>query len=333
MTDQPTTQSLPQKTLTVATSLSPRIPRRTQSLWGDALRRLMRNRMALLSAILVLGLIAAAFFGPMLSPYDYTKQDLLKTNQAPSMAHWLGTDELGRDLLSRVLWGARTALAVALISQGLSYVLGMILGGIAAYRGGWVDTVIMRLADIFMSFPHLLLAVFVNATIKRPIADLANSLYLQTGWTFLRNTVAIDYVVVFGALAVAGWPWAARLVRGQILSLREEDYVLAARATGVPSWQIIRRHLFPNALGPIIVAVTAGFGGAMLAESSLSYLGIGIRPPGASWGAMINESLLSWRVYPHLVMVPGLVLAVCVFAFNMLGDGLNDALNPRSKSE
>jgi peptide/nickel transport system permease protein len=191
----------------------------------------------------------------------------------------------------------------------------------------------MRLADIFMSFPHLLLAVFVNATIKRPIADLANSLYLQTGWTFLRNTVAIDYVVVFGALAVAGWPWAARLVRGQILSLREEDYVLAARATGVPSWQIIRRHLFPNALGPIIVAVTAGFGGAMLAESSLSYLGIGIRPPGASWGAMINESLLSWRVYPHLVMVPGLVLAVCVFAFNMLGDGLNDALNPRSKSE
>ena len=144
-------------------------------------------------------------------------------------------------------------------------------------------------------------------------------------------TVFIDYFIVFGALAAAGWPWAARLIRGQILSLREQDFVAAAQALGARHWQIIRAHLVPNAIGPIIVSFTAGFGDAMLAESSLSYLGIGIRPPGASWGAMISESLIGWRLHPHLVAVPGLVLAICVFAFNLFGDGLNDALNPRSK--
>ncbi|HIC87838.1 MAG TPA: ABC transporter permease [Anaerolineae bacterium] len=306
--------------------------RKERSLWGDAFRRLIRNRMAMFALGIVILLLFSAVFGPWISPYDYTEQDLSNTNQPPSLSHWFGTDELGRDFLSRILWGARTALAVAFISQGLSYVIGVLLGGVSAYAGRWVDSIIMRLADIFMSFPHLLLAVFVNATIKRPIANAAYDLYKQTGWEILRNTVVLDYIVVFGALAVAGWPWAARLIRGQILSLREEDYVMAARSVGATQWQILRRHLIPNALGPIIVAITAGFGGAMLAESSLSYLGIGIRPPGASWGAMINESLSGWRMHPHLVAVPGLVLAVCVFAFNMLGDGLNDALNPRGGS-
>lgn len=303
-----------------------------RNLWNDALRRLIRNRMSMFSMIIVLLIVFAAIFGPAISPYDYTRQDLFNTNQPPSFEHWFGTDELGRDLFSRIFWGARTALAVAIISQGLSYVTGIILGAIAAYSGGWVDTIIMRLADIFMSFPHLLLAVFVSATIRRPIADAAFGIYEQYGWEIFRNTVMIDYLIVFGALALAGWPWAARLIRGQILSLRETDYVMAARSIGASDWQIIRKHLLPNAIGPIIVAITAGFGGAMLAESSLSYLGVGIRPPGASWGTMINESLIGWRLHPHLVAVPGIVLALCVFAFNLFGDGLNDALNPRSSN-
>lgn len=307
-------------------------PRRARSLWSDAFRRLIRNRMAMFALVVVGVLVIMAIFGPFISPYDYTKQDLSSVNQGPSLQHWLGTDELGRDFLSRILWGARTALAVAIISIGLSYVIGVILGGVAAYAGGWVDATIMRVADIFMAFPHLLLAIFVNATIKRPLAEGAYRLYEQTNWPVLKNTVALDYVVVFGALAVAGWPWAARLIRGQILSLRSQEFVTAARAVGVRQPRVLRSHLIPNALGPIIVAITAGFGAAMLAESSLSYLGIGIRPPGASWGAMINESLIGWRMHPHLVAVPGLVLAVCVFAFNMLGDGLNDALNPRSSN-
>jgi peptide/nickel transport system permease protein len=303
-----------------------------RSLWGDALRRLLRNRMAMVSLGIALLLIIAALVGPWISPYDYVRQDLTAINQPPTLAHPLGTDQLGRDMLSRILWGARTALLVALISQGLSYLIGTILGSISAYAGGWVDSLIMRLADIFMSFPHLLLAVFVSATIKQPISQAAYQLYEETGWAFLKNTVIWDYLIVFGALAVAGWPWAARLIRGQILSLRTGDYVVAARSVGASQWHIVRKHLIPNALGPIIVAFTAGFGAAMLAESSLSYLGIGIRPPGASWGAMINESMSGWRVHPHLVAVPGIVLSICVFAFNMLGDGLNDALNPRSQS-
>jgi len=303
-----------------------------RNLWNDAVRRLMRNRMSMFSVIIVFLIVFAAIFGPAISPYDYTRQDLLSINQPPSFEHWFGTDELGRDLFSRILWGARTALAVAIISQGLSYLTGIILGAIAAYSGGWVDAIIMRLADIFMSFPHLLLAVFVSATIRRPIADAAFGIYEQYGWEIFRNTVMIDYLIVFGALALAGWPWAARLIRGQILSLRETDYVMAARSVGASPWQIIRKHLLPNAIGPIIVAITAGFGGAMLAESSLSYLGVGIRPPGASWGTMINESLIGWRLHPHLVAVPGIVLALCVFAFNLFGDGLNDALNPRSSN-
>lgn len=301
-----------------------------RSLLGDAFRRLVRNRMSLFSLFIVVMVMLLAIFGPALSPYDYTKQDIFNTSQPPSIEHWLGTDELGRDILSRLMWGARTALAVALISQGISYTVGAIMGAIAAYSGGWVDSLIMRFADIFMSFPHLLLAVFVSATVRRPIADAAYELYRESGIEIFRNTVMLDYLIVFGALALASWPWAARLIRGQILSLREHDYVLASRAFGATPWQIIRWHLMPNAIGAIIVAFTAGFGGAMLAESSLSYLGVGIRPPGASWGSMINESLVGWRLHPHLVAMPGIALAICVFAFNMVGDGLNDALNPRS---
>jgi ABC-type dipeptide/oligopeptide/nickel transport system permease subunit len=304
--------------------------RKERSLWVDALRRLVRNRMAMFSFGIITILVFMAIFGPLISPYDYNAQDLANVNQPPSLQHWMGTDELGRDILSRIMWGARTALLVAVISQGLSFLIGTLVGGVAAYAGGAVDTVIMRLADIFMAFPHLLLAIFVNATIKRPLAEAAYSLYRETGWQILQNTVLLDYIVVFGALAVAGWPWAARLIRGQILSLREQDYVMAARSIGATQWGILRHHLIPNALGPIIVSFTAGFGGAMIAESSLSYLGIGIRPPGASWGAMINESMIGWRMHPHLVAMPGIVLAICVFAFNMFGDGLNDALNPRS---
>ncbi|MAU08371.1 MAG: peptide ABC transporter [Anaerolineaceae bacterium] len=311
------------------TQISEEAPK-TRSLWSNAFRRLIRNRMSLFSLFIVILVLLLAIFGPALSPYDYTKQDIFNTSQPPTAEHLLGTDELGRDILSRLMWGARTALAVALISQGISYSVGAILGAIAAYSGGWIDSLIMRLADIFMSFPHLLLAVFVSATVRRPIADAAYEIYRDTGVEIFRNTVMLDYLIVFGALALASWPWAARLIRGQILSLRENDYVLASRAFGATPWQIIRWHLMPNAIGAIIVAFTAGFGGAMLAESSLSYLGVGIRPPGASWGTMINESLVGWRMHPHLVAMPGIVLAVCVFAFNMFGDGLNDALNPRS---
>ncbi len=300
--------------------------------WENAFRRFRRHRMSIFALSIICFYVLAATFGPMLSSYDYSTQDFSRLDQPPSREHWFGTDELGRDFLVRILLGARTAFFVAIISSSFSYTIGVVVGSVSAFSGGRVDAVLMRVADVFMSFPSLLLAIFVGATIRQPVIRYVQLLYQNSQLPIFSSTVGVDYILVFGSLAVAGWPYSARVIRGQILTLREMDYVAAGKVLGGSQLWIIYKHLIPNAIGPIIVSVTSGFGGAMLAEASLSFLGIGIRAPGASWGAMINESVLGWRVHPHLIVVPGLVLAVLVFAFNTLGDGLNDALNPRSSS-
>lgn len=305
--------------------------RKARGLWGDAWRRLRRNRLAMFGLCVFAFFLMSSFVGPMLSPYDFMSTDLTVAHQPPSSAHWFGTDTLGRDLMTRVLYGGRTALLVGTMTVGLSAAMGVILGGISAYAGGRVDTIIMRMADVFMSFPSLLLALFIDATVKKPIAKAAFALSQSTHNPMFANTVLLDYMIVFGALALASWPWDARLIRGQILSVREEDYVLAARAIGAKTGHILRRHVIPNALSPLIVAMSAGFGGAVLSEAGLSYLGLGIQPPGASWGKMISDAQVTWSQYPHLILVPGLVLSLVVFAANMLGDGLNDALNVRQR--
>jgi len=275
--------------------------------------------------------LLAAAIGPAVTPYGYTDQDLLNSEQPPSREHWLGTDELGRDFLSRILYGARTAFFVATMVTLVGGSLGVILGATAALKGGMTSAAIMRTTDVLMSFPHLLLAVFVNATLRPRSQQFFAWLHTVIPLDFLKSRLLSDYLIVFGALAVVSWPGLARLVRGQVLSLRESDYVAAAEAAGAsPRW-IIAKHLVPNILGPVIVALTVSFGGAMMLESSLSYLGVGIQPPGASWGAMISENIDMWRYKPHLVLVPGGVLAVVIFAFNFFGDGLNDALNPRNR--
>ena len=306
--------------------------RPSRSLWADAWRRLTRNRLAMLGLYVIVIFLLLSFVGPFFSPYDYFTTDLAAAKQGVSAAHWMGTDTLGRDVLTRILYGGRTALLVGLMVVGLSTTLGVILGGIGAYAGGIVDTIIMRLADIFMAFPALLLAIFIDATIKKPAAEAMYRLYQETGYSIFENRVALDYLIVFSALALASWPYPGRLVRGQILSIREEPYVLAAQAVGAKPWHILRRHVIPNSLSPLIVSMSAGFGGAMLAEASLSYLGLGIQPPGASWGQMISDAQVTWRQFPHLILMPGLVLSIVVFAANMLGDGLNDALNVRQQS-
>jgi len=300
-----------------------------RNIWLDAFDRLRRNKLAMMGLAIAVLLILVAIFGPYIAPYGYNETDLDNIEGRPSTEHWLGTDQLGRDMMSRLMYGARTAVLVATLTSVISTVLGVILGSAAAYLGGWVDTLILRIIDVLMAFPHLLLAIFVNATVKVPVQEALEGVAVRTGWRFLTDSVVIDYIIVFGALSIVGWPGMARLIRGQILSLRSQDYVMAARALGIRTRGILVRHLIPNALGPIVVTVTVGFGGAMLAESSLSYLGIGVQPPGASWGRMISESLGRWRYAPHLVLAPGLTLAVVIFAFNFLGDGLNDALNPR----
>jgi len=304
-------------------------PHSERSLYRDALRRLVRNRVSMLGLVISTLALLLGIFGPYLAPYDYTDMDLLHVREAPSARYLLGTDEVGRDLLSRVLVGARTAIFVGIFVVTATSVLGIVIGAVSAYFGGWVDTLIMRLTDIIMSFPGIIFAAFINATLRRPASDVLQKVGGAFGVDLLQNTVLLDYAIVLSALVVIYWPDMARLIRGQILSLREQDFVLAARAIGASDRQIIGRHLIPNCLGPVIVAATVGFGGAVLTESSLSYLGLGIRPPGASWGQMIFSSMNEWQTRPHLVAVPAITLAICVFGFNFLGDGLNDALNPR----
>jgi peptide/nickel transport system permease protein len=301
-----------------------------RSLWRDAWAKLIANRLALVS-IFIMGLIFfIGIFGPLLAPYDYLHQDLLNMAAAPSADHLLGTDELGRDMLSRILWGGRTALLVAFIVTGFSLVLGVTFGAAAAYLGARADFIFTRVVDLLQTFPGLLLAVLLASTLKPTFDNLGQMLAQQYDIDPAQSTVYLDYLVVFGSLSVVSWYGIARLIRGQILSLRATDYVTAARSIGVPERRIIFRHLVPNAIGPVIVSLSASFGGAMLAESSLSYLGMGIQPPGASWGAMIHTSMQQWRYHPHLALMPGFVLFLAVLSANFIGDGLNDALNPRT---
>ncbi len=303
--------------------------RKTRGLWSDAFRRMVRNRLSMAGLFIFLLLFITAIFGPYLAPYPYMLQDLDRVAEGPSLDYLLGTDDLGRDMLSRIMWGARTAGLVAIISTVFSLALGMILGAVAAYSGSWVDWLIGRAIDVTMSIPQLLFASLMAATFRKPVADWVDTMYEATGLEFFSTPTYVDLIVVFGALSVIQWPGYARLIRGQIFSLREKEFVESARAIGVTQSKILLRHLIPNALGPLIVQVTFGFSAAIVAESGLSFLGVGVQPPQASWGAMISDNQLSWRYRPWLVAVPGLTIAIVSVGINFLGDGLNDALNPR----
>ena len=302
---------------------------RSASLWHDAWDRLIANKLAVAGMVVIGVLLLAAIFGPAISPYDFLVQDLESRNQAPSATHWLGTDDLGRDVFSRVLYGARTATIVALSTTLVALAIGVALGSLAGYAGGRTDSFVSWLIDMTMSVPSLLLAVVVSISLKAPVANWMESMYLTTKNTVFRQTFWADFVLVFGALALIQWPSYARLIRGQVLTLRNTNYVLAARSLGVPTSRVLSRYVIPNALGPVIVAVSAGLGAAMVLESAFSFLGIGVRPPIPSWGNMISDGLRVWHLYPHLLAAPAAILGIVTVAFGFLGDGLNDALNPR----
>lgn len=304
-----------------------------RTLWQDAARQFVKNRLAVGGLIIIALFVFAAFFGPYLAPYDFLDQDLAGALQPPSADHWLGTDELGRDIFSRILYGARTAALVSFSSTAVSLLIGIAVGTMAGFMGGHVDDLLMWLSDLVQSMPGLLLAMLVNTTLKRPIVDWFDKLYEQTHNPVFLNTLWLDFVLVFGALALIGWPGLARLIRGQVLSISQTDYVLAARALGARRTRIMTRHIVPNSLGPLVVAVSQGMGGAILAESGLSFLGIGIQPPNASWGSMLNRSLSMWQIYPHLMVAPAVAIGLVQVAFIFFGDGLNDALNPRYRRQ
>lgn len=286
------------------------------------------NPPAMLGVIVITLMVFTAIFAPVLAPYAYDRQDLVSVEQAPSAAHWFGTDSLGRDQFSRIIWGARSAVFVIVMTTILDLALGIPLGAAAGYFGGWIDTVIMRVADILFAFPGLLFVFLIAATIKPGLLSWARSI----GLSDLARTGYLDYGVVIIALGIVGWAGLARLIRAQVLATKEREFVIGARAIGVPTWTIILRHVIPNSFAPVIVAMSMGMGDIALSEGYLSFLGIGLQPPAPSWGNMIADNASRyWRQFPQmiwLVLIPGIVLAAVVFAFNFLGDGLNEALNP-----
>jgi len=299
------------------------------SLWRDAWHRLKRNKLAIFGLGIVLLLAFAAIFGPYLTPYDFLSQDLAARNQAPSFAHLFGTDDLGRDVFSRVVYGTRTAFLVAIVVTVIALAIGTTLGAIAGFFGDPYDRLIMWLTDMTMSVPNLLLVVVINASLKTPIARWMEAQYMATLNPFYRETIWIDFLLVFGSMALISWPPYARLVRAQVLSIRSRPYITAAMALGLSNRIIMTRYVVPNALGPLIVSVSAGLGTAMVLESAFSFLGVGVNPPTPSWGNMISDGLRVWQHYPHLLAAPAAVLGLASVAFSFLGDGLNDALNPR----
>lgn len=299
------------------------------SLWRDAWQRLVRNKLAVAGLAMVLILAFAAAFGPLLTPYDFLSQDLDARNLAPGLTHLFGTDDLGRDVFSRVLYGSRTAFLVAVVVTAIAVLIGTTLGALAGFFGGFADRVIMWFTDMTMSVPNLLLVVVINASLKTPLSQWMEAQYLATLNPIFRETVWIDFILVFGSMALISWPPYARLVRAQVLSIRSRPYITAARALGLTNRIILTRYVVPNAIGPLIVSVSAGLGTAMVLESAFSFLGVGVNPPTPSWGNMISDGLRVWQHYPHLLAAPAIVLGLATVAFSFLGDGLNDALNPR----
>ncbi|MBA3534261.1 MAG: ABC transporter permease [Ardenticatenales bacterium] len=309
-------------------SAIPQEPPRRYSPMAEFWQRFSQNVLAVLGLLIIIAFLFVGLFAPWLAPYSHTDQDLANTEASPSLAHPLGTDRVGRDQFSRLIWGARTALIVAPTSVIIGLTLGLLLGSAAGYFGGWVDTIIMRISDVLFAFPGLLFAMLIASTLQPRIESWLLS--IEAAKPFVRSGYA-EFFVVIAALSLVGWPGIARIIRGQILTLREQPFIEAAQAVGVPSWRILTHHLLPNALTPIIVSLSMGMGGAILAESTLSFYGIGIQPPTASWGAMIINNFQFWRTpsAPWMVWAPGLTVGVLVFAFNFVGDGLNEALNPR----
>lgn len=286
----------------------------SRTLWSDAWARLRRNKLALIGLVWILIVIVVALTADLWVPQHFgspTQTDSSTmaelSRQAPSLAHPFGTDTLGRDVLSRCIYGSRISLLVGLMATAISTLIGLVMGALAAYYGGIWDTMIMRLADIFLAFPYMLFVVAMLAVIGPGIQN------------------------VFFAIGLLGWPSIARVFRSAILSVKSNDYVDAARAMGASDWRIIARHIFPNSVATIVVYATMNIGGAILTEAALSYLGMGVTPPDPSWGIMIQDGQAYLTTEPWLAVMPGIAILLTVLSFTLLGDGLRDALDVKMK--
>jgi peptide/nickel transport system permease protein len=276
--------------------------------FAQVARRLSKNNVAMAGLAIILLLSLAAILAPIIMPYDYTAMDMRNMYAKPSLEHLFGADDLGRDIFSRLLYGSRASLSMGILSTLLSTAAGIAIGSVVGYYGGTVDNVIMRLLDIIQAIPGMLLAIAISAAL---------------GSGFL-NTIL--------ALSIGGVPMTVRLLRGSIMSLRNLEYIEAAEKINCSKLRIMLFHILPNSLAPLIVSVTMGIGNTILAAASLSYIGLGIQPPTPEWGAMLSAGKAVISKYPHLCIFPGLCIMIVVLAFNMLGDGLRDAMDPKLKS-
>lgn len=317
------------KAQTVAVSVG-----RSESLWLRSFRRLLQKPKAVFALTVILLLYGSGLFAHLIAPYGYNQQDLTAVRQPPSARHWLGTDGVGRDILSRLIFSLRTNLIItaASVLTG-SLLLGITLGLLSGYLGGKVDSVVMRIGELFTAFPGILLVILLAATLKPRVLEMVRDFEDATGFRGLVRWGVVDYFVVFGALSAFSWIGMARLVRGQVLSLKEQSFVESARAAGASLWRILMVHILPNALPPVIVSVSMGLGSIAGAEVVLSWLGIGIQPPVPSLGNMIweGQSISVLQKWPHMLLAPVVTVALLIFAWNLLGDALNDVLNPKAR--
>ena len=281
----------------------------SSSLWSDAIRRLFKNKAAVAGAIVLVVLIVLAAFAPWIAPYPYAYQNLDLGASPPSSAHLLGTDVLGRDLLSRILYGARISLLVGFIATTVALLIGVSWGIIAGYAGGKVDSVMMRIVDILYGLPFIIFIILLMVIFGRNL------------W------------LLFLAIGAVEWLTMARIVRGQVMGLKNQEFVMAAKAMGVSNFSMFRKHLLPNILGPIAVYATLTIPQVMLLEGFLSFLGLGIQPPMSSWGTLIKDGVESMEEYSWLLIYPGITFTITLFALNFFGDGLRDALDPKISSD
>jgi ABC-type dipeptide/oligopeptide/nickel transport system permease subunit len=278
---------------------------RSSSLWRDALRRLLRNRLALVGLVVVAALCLLAIFADFLAPYSYTKTNFSRLNEPPSRDYPMGTDQIGRDLLSRMIYGARVSMIVGLGAQVIVVLLGVPIGALSGWFGGRVDLVLMRLVDVMYAFPNLLFVILVMSMLG---AGLMN---------------------IFIAIGLTGWVGIARQTRAQVLAIKEKEFVDGARGLGAGFGRLLVRHVLPNSLTPIVVAVTFGIPQAIFTEAALSFIGVGINPPTPSWGQMVGEGQQYLRTYWHLCVFPSIAIALTMLSFTFVGDGVRDALDPK----
>ncbi|MGE3973172.1 MAG: ABC transporter permease [Bdellovibrionales bacterium] len=291
---------------------------KSQSLYGDALKRLKKNKAAVISAYFILLVLIVAALAPWITPYSFEEQNIDQLLATPNATNWLGTDHLGRDLFSRIIYGARVSMTVGIVSSLISLFIGLLVGSFAGWVGGAIDRLIMRTCDIISTIPEIPLMILLKLMIE--------------AFDLIDNPELKALVSMIAALSILNWMSMARMVRGQVLQAREMLYVEAARALGLSQIRIVVRHILPNILGPVIVTLTFMIPSSVLLESFLSFIGLGLQPPYSSWGVLANDGWRSIRTYPHLILFPGFVIYISMLAFNLFGDGLRDAFDPKLKN-